>query len=275
MKKVSVGGSVLRLIGSVHSQANVAVPLGHVMPQHLFVEANRDVIGLLRKDPNHSPFLRDLPAILTYAQREGIPVHPIDASIHLVCQRLFREVSRGGKFEILSFLLKFSLLSPVGRLLFVIVMDRPSSMFDGFVTRWGVESTTLATVRRMCLEDGASIQEIDHYLQNLNELKINSFISRHDIKAFTELCSQTGIDQRLQSVLIDWRNEYMCEQIRRVIRTLPPGSECALVVGINHIEGMERILTGGLDYVSQVGEVDRNYRAPIIDRWILSRLLRT
>jgi pheromone shutdown protein TraB len=88
------------------------------------------------------------------------------------------------------------------------------------------------------------------------------------------MCDRFLIDKRLQSVIIDYRNDFMCHQVRRVVKTIPPESVCAIVVGKNHVDGMFANLPRGIEY-SPESLKSGSGKASFMDQLLLAQLLRT
>lgn len=248
LETIKMNRSIVQLIGSVHSSVSSVDILGTVDPTHIFVEATRDTIGLLKRNPNHSPRLCDLPRVLKFSYANGLPVHAMDASGGDIAFRIFGGMKTSTKLQIWRYLFVRKVMSPLAHAAFTIAVNTPRSKLDSFVTRWSVSASVLEEARRLRIFESASDDNISELIGTRQD--VNRFISSdaYDPKAYRELCIETGIDERLQSILIEYRNDYMCNQVRRVLRTLSQGSVCAVVVGKNHVEGMKRNLEKGLNY---------------------------
>jgi hypothetical protein len=137
-------------------------------------------------------------------------------------------------------------LTPIANALFGYSVSKPQTVFDYFIHRWGVSRDLLRDTR--AAYRGGGMEQVESVI--LNSQDVASFLvsPKYDPASYVDLCSATNIDQLLQSVIIDYRNDYMCDQIRRLSKTFAPDSVCAVIVGQNHVEGMHANLDLGPDY---------------------------
>ena len=78
----------------------------------------------------------------------------------------------------------------------------------------------------------------------------------------------------LQSVLIDYRNAFMSQRVRSVVRTIPSDSVCAVVVGKNHVAGMkDNLLSEGPPDPFSVYPQPPVKGVTFIDQLLLAQLL--
>ena len=276
MAPIHLSRSLVHLVGSVHSASNALSDVRSISPTHLFLEATRDVIGLIKRNPKHSPRLLDLPALVDYAECTRIPLHAIDASSPSLAHRVMNGLSERDKFRVWSYIASRQVFAPLANLAFIAYLDSQRSPLDTLIARWGISRELLADARRH-IESGNSVGEVPALIESRQDS--TSFLAdpAYDPGAYIDLCERTGIDRRLQSVVIDYRNDYMCNQIRRVVRSLPGASVCAVVVGKNHIEGMTQNLLHGMDYVpaSLAGSPTDSTKSPFMDQLLLAQLLRS
>lgn len=275
MATIHLGNRSLRLIGSVHSTASCISEIKNTNPSHIFIESSKDVIGLIKRDPKHSPRLIDLPSVVRYCEDSRTPLHAIDTSVSDISIRVFSCMSVYDKTLLWKYALQSALCVPLAHILFVSIVNRERSNLDSFVTRWAVPKTLLEDCRRV-IGSGGNAETLMALLQKRQD--VASFLASpdYDHTAYTELCERTCIDKMLQSVVIDYRNDFMCHQVRRIVRTIPEGSLCAVVVGKNHVEGMAWNFGKGLDYVPECITGDNHGKdATFIDRFLLAQLLRS
>ena len=269
MKTVRLGTIPINLIGGIHSSAVDFAQLNLLRPTHIFVEATRDVLGLIRRNPNHSPMLRDLPSVIAYADSREIPVYAIDASISSITSRMFAGMSVSDKYILWKYVLKRKLALPVSSFLLRFSVNRSApECIDSFVTRWAVPQSLLEKARQ-----GKTWEDVCITVSEVNDREVSSFFSSstHDPSAYVELCASTGIDRRLQSVIIDFRNKYMCNQIQRVVRSIPEEvSVCVAIVGKNHIDGMSEQLGIQSDWRDEIFPSKSSF----IDQLLLSQLMK-
>jgi len=271
---IKLRDSSLQLIGSVHSCNESLNLVKMVSPTHLFVESTRDLIGLLRSNSGYAPLLQDLPSIIRYSDEKRIPLHPIDLSAPELTGRVFTGVSSIDRVAIWKYVLKRKLMSPIATPLFDRIIAYQNTPLDSFVTRWCVSPKLLEDVRAVAANGGVHddiIRLVD------NRQNPSSFLScaEYDPSEYIQVCEKTSIDRRIQSAVIDFRNDYMCQQVRRTLRTIPSGSVCAVVVGENHIEGMRYNLEKGMDYVPESLSPDARSPEPasFMDQLLLAQLL--
>jgi len=234
----------------VHSSTDCLKALQSIQPQQLFIEASKDILNLVRRNHNHSPKLRDLPVLVKYADMSEIPIHAIDTTATDVSSRIFGDLSTPCKRSIWSYAMKKRLCTPFANMAFEYVLNRNriSPLFDRLATRWSVSPEMLENCRNI-LTNGGSMDDVEAYIESSND--ITTFVSSpaSDPLAYIQLCDETGIDRILQSVIIDYRNAYMSNQLRRILRTIEPESTCAVVVGKNHIQGMFDNLSNNSDCI--------------------------
>ena len=218
MKTVKVGAIPIHIFGSVHSiKVDVAV-LRNLKPSYVFVEATRDIISLIRQNPKHSPFLLDLPSIIEFTEVDSIPIYPIDASSSVITDRVFGGMSVFDKGLIWSYIIRRMFAMPVASLLFDLSLRFNLRYFDQFINRWGSVFSVPGEVMSFHADP------------------------KYDPVSYLDLCEKTKIDKRLQSGLIEFRDEYMSDQVLRIVRTIPDDSVCVVVVGKNHVDGMSQNL---------------------------------
>ena len=270
---VRLNHSVVHIIGSVHSSAFAVELLQTLTPTHLFVEATRETIGLLKRNPAHSSRVLDLPRLIEFSDKMSLPLHAIDTSARDIASRIFSELPGSGKLRLWRYMLGRRCISPLANVAFVRVISRPSSRLDTFVTSWSVSPRILEEARRMRLSDSASEDDISKMIESFQN--DSTFISSelYDPRAYREVCKLTGIDQRLQSVLIDYRNEYMSHQVRRIVSTIPENSVCAVVVGRNHVAGIAENLNKGLDHEPSCLNTKNDTKSNFMDQVLLAHLL--
>ena len=267
-----INNVAINLVGSVHSTSSCVAMVEQLSPTHLFVEATRDTIGLIKRNPRHSKALADLPSLVAYAEQKRIPLHGIDTTAGDLARRVFIQLKLGDKLLLVRYLLGRRVLSPVANLMFVASLSSPPGPVDRFITKWAISPSSLADARAVVAR-GGSEQDVARLLEAREN--ISSFLrSVSDPIAYQQLCDRFAIDERLQSSVIDYRNDYMCNQIRRIVRSIQPGSVCAVVVGKNHVGGMEANLARGLDYSpDSLGKIEGD--ASFMDQILLAQLLRT
>lgn len=270
----SFPGRTLFLIGSVHSTSDCLASLGRIAPKVVFLETTQEVLGLLRRNEHHSPRLVDLPALLKFADSSAIDIRPVDVGMSELCSRIFEGLSGGHKLELWKFVSKRVLHTPFARLAFSRVLRNESSDYlQAYVHRWLI-SHALTRRTRECLAQGGTEDDARKIIEEAQST--SSFLASPDSdpEAFMELCKLTGIDERLQQFIIDFRNDYMCERIRRTLNTLPDGTVCAAVVGKNHVAGMFSNLSKGPDYVSRTPPSLPVHKSSFLDQILLASLLR-
>lgn len=262
----------VHIIGSVHSTSSCVERVSSLAPSHLFVEATRDTIGLIKRNPRHSEALLDLPSLVSYSEQHRIPLHAMDTTAADLTHRLFSDLSPREKLALWRYVMGRKLLSPAANLVFVSTLSTPSSMTDAFIERWAIAPSALAEARSI-ISKGGSEEDVGRLLESSDD--ISSFRrSKSDPLSYTEMCDRFLIDNRLQSVIIDYRNDFMCHQVRRVVKTIPPESVCAIVVGKNHVDGMFANLSRGIEY-SPESLKSGSGKASFMDQLLLAQLLRT
>ena len=268
---VRLRDSTIHLVGSVHSTTESLMRVKKISPSHVFVEATRDLIGLVRSRGPYSSNLRDLPSIIRYTEEGRIPIHGIDTSSSELAGKVFDGLSRLDRARLWRYILAHRLLSPLAFRAFDQIIHDKVSTLDAFVARWALSPSLISEVRSRIVS-GLSEEDIVKFIESRQN--ISSFLcsSDYDPEIYVHLCKLTGIDKRLQSVIIDYRNDYMCHQIRRILRTIPPESVCAVVVGQNHISGMLDNLQRGMDHNPPSLEgVKPN--SSFMDQFLLAQLL--
>jgi pheromone shutdown protein TraB len=271
----SFQGRVIHLIGSLHSKADcVSVLKGH-SPTHMFIETTREVLGLLRRKEPHSQRLVDLPALVQYADQSDIELVPVDTGLEDICGRVFGGLDSTEKFQLWKYVILRRFLSPIANFSFMITSKQPQhTLMDPFIARWALSEPLIKRYRRMVAEN-----ESEHDLRSMLEVTqdTSSFLSspESDPSAFIDLCRRTNIDQRLDEVIIHYRNDFMSDRIRRTLNTLPDGSVCAVIVGRNHIKGIHDNLSKGPIYTPDtLQNSPKTTPSSFLDKILLASLLR-
>ena len=274
---VQLRKTVVTMIGSIHSNDSCISQLLQLRPTHLFVEATRDTIGLIRRK-EQSRTLKDLPSLVRFSDEHQIPIHGIDLRTPTIAARVFDGLSVSGKLAVWRYVLSRKLLAPVAQYLLDLTMNVKHTRVDQFIFRWAASPHLVADIRRLLATD-AGQSAIDELI--LSKQDVSSFLSRRDYDplAYLELCDKTAIDVRLQSALIDYRNAYMCNEIRSIVRSIPDNSVCAVVVGQNHTAGMISNLQRGMEFVPECllsgSPINAAKNAGFIDQLLLALLLNT
>ena len=271
-RTVRLCDSTVQLVGSVHSTTAALDEVMRIKPTHLFLESTRDLIGTVRAKGKYSGNLRDLPSLVQYSESNRIPLHGIDTSAADITARVIHGYSIVDRLRLWNYIASRKLLYPVASVAFNSAMHRSVSPFDRFVSRWCVAPSLLEDVRRLSSTGSNDDDVLDLIASRQN---VESFLSSsdYDPQSYLDLCRKTGIDERLQSVLIDYRNDFMCHQIRRIIRTVPKESLCAVVVGKNHANGMFKNLSMGMKYVPETLEFLSPGKSSFMDQLLLAHLL--
>jgi hypothetical protein len=269
--------SLVTIIGSIHSNESCISALNRVKPTHVLVEATKDTIGLIRRK-NQSLTLKDLPSLVRFSDAHSIPIHAIDLPTSMITAKVFDGFSFLKKLAVWKYVLSKRLLAPTAQYLLDRTLEIPRTQADSFIGRWIVSPLLLGEIRKL-LADGAGQYEIDKLIRSKQDA--SSFLSRRDYDplAYLELCDQTSIDVRLQSTLIEYRNAFMCSEVRGILRSIPDNSVCAVVVGQNHLEGMISNLERGMDFVPESllsgTSSDDERHSGLIDQFLLALLLDT
>lgn len=232
------------------------------------------MLGQVRRKLHNTRLLRDIPAVLKFSDSSNTQIHPMDASLQALTVRLLGGFSLQRKVAVWRYLVKRQLSVPLANTLLLKVMQQDESCFDEFVCQWAIPRVLLEELRQM-RRSGRSVDEMLDVVNS--DRQVTSFLcdKSFDPEAYIELCEDTGIDRRLQSIIIDYRNAFMCHQIRRVVRTIPDESVCAVIVGQNHVSGMTENLSQGLDFVPAEFSPDAPEGKPMfIDQLLLAQLLR-
>jgi hypothetical protein len=196
----------------------------------------------------------------------------------MITAKVFDGFSFLKKLAVWKYVLSKRLLAPTAQYLLDRTLEIPRTQADSFIGRWIVSPLLLGEIRKL-LADGAGQYEIDKLIRSKQDA--SSFLSRRDYDplAYLELCDQTSIDVRLQSTLIEYRNAFMCSEVRGILRSIPDNSVCAVVVGQNHLEGMISNLERGMDFVPESllsgTSSDDERHSGLIDQFLLALLLDT
>jgi pheromone shutdown protein TraB len=260
----------IHLIGSVHSTTQCIPALEVTRPSHFFVECSRDILALVRRNVEHSSTLKDLPALIRYADEKHLPVQAVDTTAGDIASRIFSELPTSAKFKIWRYVVLKLALSPIADYSFQAALRKEQSWLDDLTTRWSVSPYLLRRSREI-ISAGGTEKDIERLMESTQD--ITTFISSHesDPTEYIQLCQETGIDRLLQENIINYRNDYMCHQLRRLIKTIRPNSVCAVIVGKNHVDGMFENLSMGDDYVpSTLCSTPISLRKP---RWLDQILL--
>ena len=267
-------GCHVHLVGSIHSSNISLEHVKSIRPTHMFVESTRDLLGLLRSNQKYAESLQDLPALIKYSDENRLPLHAIDTSASDLTSRVLHGLGFTQRAKIWRYVALRKLLNPITSALFDRIIHFPATPFDTLIARWNV-SDVLVNEVRTAIAGGASPEDVEDIIESRQN--VSSFLSSaaYDPTEYIRLCKETGIDKRLESAVIGYRNDYISHQIRRVLRTIPEGSVCAVIVGKNHIQGIEKNLTRGMDFVpeSLSSHNDVSTRTSFIDQLLLAQLL--
>ncbi len=213
--------------------------------------------------------VKDLPAIVQYAISENITLHPVDLPQEQLVAGVFHDMT-GSQLRMLW---RWALISKImGPLSLRSFLWLPCDATLRLASRWGVASTLAARIREM-QQGESSLDEISLHISSHSRPESFLMNPSYDPQEYVNLCHTTGIDERLQDVLIRYRNDYMCHQIRRLLNTVSEGSNCAVVVGENHVNGMlDNLQKGGDSFVPDDFSLEP-LRGRISDRFLLSLLL--
>lgn len=270
----SFPGRSVFLVGSVHSTVNCLPFLSQISPKIVFLETTHAVMALLRRNERHSPRLVDLPALLKFADSSSIDVRPVDISLEELCSRVFHDLPVRHKLALWKYVTLRFFHSPIARLVFLRVLRDDSLPFlDDYVKRWLLSNDLLLRCRE-CLIKGGSDQDVEKIIESTQSTSSFLASTETDSGAYMEICDLTGIDKRLQRFIIEFRNDYMCDRIRRTLNTLPDGTVCAAVVGKNHVDGMFTNLSKGPGYVFEPSLPVGYRKSSFLDQVLLASLLR-
>lgn len=270
----SFPGRTVYLIGSLHSSSDCLEAIRKVAPEQIFLETTQEVLGLLRRNERHSPRLVDLPSMLHYADASGVDLRPVDIGIRDLCSGVFDGITPEQKIALWRFVTTRVVHTPLARLSFLQVLRSGSpGILDSYVTRWLLSEKQLNLCREH-LANGGTEDDLAKVIEATQSSSSFLVCRDSDPKAFVELCNHTDIDKRLQKFIIDYRNDYMCDRIRRTLNTLPDGTVSAVVVGKNHIDGMYTNLSKGPGFVPSTLQYLPTKRSSFLDQILLASLLR-
>ena len=273
---LSFQGRIIHLIGSLHSRSDCVSSLKALDSTHVFIETTREVLGLLRRKESHSPRLVDLPALVQYADQMNIELCPVDTDLNDICGRVFGDMSFPHKLQLWKYVILRRFLSPLANLTFMIAAKNPkTTMMDPFIARWAMSSSLMQGYREM-VKQGATEDDLHQALQLSQDTSSFLVSPESDPASFVNLCQMTNIDKRLHEVIIDYRNDYMSDRIRRTLNTLPDGSVCTVIVGRNHMQGMHANLSKGPVYTPDTLRISprSTKRVSFLDKILLASLLR-
>jgi pheromone shutdown protein TraB len=247
---ITLQGRILHLIGSDHSSTKCLSNLESIKPSLIFVEASESLLAHVRHFGEYSSAM-DLPSIIAWADGQRIPLHPVDVRSSVTASIVFDGMGPISKIRLWSYVLMRKVSLPLCVPLFWHAIHGNSPpLIRNFVHRWCF-SPTLVNEARVIITSGGSVQDVEDVIKQRQDACLSSFLScvDYDPTAYLHVCLKTGIDHRLQSTLIDYRNSFMCHQIRRLLKFIPQKSVCAVVVGSNHVPGMLANLSSDLESV--------------------------
>lgn len=264
--------STIHLIGSIHSTDSCVSRLTQLKPTHLLVEATRDIVGLIKRNRGYSTALKDLPSVVAYSIEQRIPLHCLDTTASDLTHRVFGDLSARQKLDLWLYVLGRKMFVPGLTRCFQRTVSR-GGVLDFLTYKWLLSPSLLRECREL-LQSGGTEEDVAQLISSRQDVSTFECSANYDPLAYQRLCASTQIDTRLQSSVIDYRNDFMCNELRRLVRSIPPESVCAVVVGENHVKGMHSNLSKGMDFNPLPAKVPPK-ESPFSDQLLLAQLLNT
>ena len=264
--------STIHLIGSIHSTDSCMSRLTNLKPTHVLVEATREIVGLIKRNRGYSTALKDLPSVVAYSVEQRLPLHCIDTTASDLTHRVLGDLSPRQKIDLWLYVLGKKIFVPGLTRCFPITVSR-GGVLEFLTSQW-LLSPALVRECHELLHSGGAEEDVARLIASRQDVSTFQCSPNYDPLAYQRLCASTQIDTRLQSSVIDYRNDFMSNEVRRLVQSIPPESVCAVVVGENHVKGMHENLSKGMDFNPLLADLPLK-ESPFSDQLLLAQLLNT
>ena len=280
--------ALIKVFGSVHTSDAVLQPLKAFRPSIVCVETCMNRLSFIQRSRSYESF-RDLKIVSEYCHQNRIPFKPIDQSIFVTSAKFWKDVhAKRATFDVIRYIALNPLMQ---RLTAELVELELRALARGMIPQVGLSRSLCDSwflprelydqMMNICRQSGQLTEAYElakEYLVADQKGTAESSESRSNPfeltvpRAYHKLCNATRMHDILYQRIIKDRDRVMANRVREIARSAQAESRIAVVVGENHVRGIEGYLSQGFTHVVHPRDREEIY-TPTITEQIKVKLL--